>query len=99
MRAAGFEVIDRNWRSPFRELPGEIDLIVHRRPLVVFCEVKTRRSAAFGGGARAVDARKQRKLRSLASAWIHVHPEYAGEIRFDVISVDGVTVSWYEAAF
>ena len=55
-RSAGYEVLDRNWRV--RE--GELDLIARRGSTIVFCEVKTRRSDAFGSPAEAVTARKQR---------------------------------------
>src|SRR5262245_40825910 len=42
--ARGYAVVDRNWRV--RE--GEIDLVLRRGRLLVFCEVKTRRGDAFG---------------------------------------------------
>ena len=96
----GYEVVDRNWRV--RE--GELDLIAQRGSLVVFCEVKTRRSEAFGAPVEAVTARKQARIRQLAVQWLtaqHVRPR---DLRFDVASVkpDG-RGSWIvdviEAAF
>ena len=52
--AAGYDVLDRNWRV--RE--GELDLVVRDQGTIAFCEVKTRRSDAFGVPAEAVTARK-----------------------------------------
>ena len=49
-RAAGYEVLARNWRC--RE--GELDLVVAGSGVVVFCEVKTRRGDAFGLPSEAV---------------------------------------------
>jgi putative endonuclease len=81
---AGYEVLERNWRC--RE--GELDLVVARERAVVFCEVKTRRSAAYGAPFEAVTVTKQRRLRVLALRWLQEHPEHrAPELRFDVASV------------
>ena len=65
-QARGFDVVDRNWRV--RE--GEIDVIARRGSTIVFCEVKTRRGDAYGSPAEAVTARKQARLRTLATLWL-----------------------------
>jgi putative endonuclease len=81
---AGYRVLDRNWRC--RE--GELDVVVARGPVLVFCEVKTRRSTAFGIPAEAVTITKQRRLRTLAVRWLDAHPDArARTLRFDVASV------------
>jgi putative endonuclease len=82
--AAGYDVIDRNWRCR----AGEIDLVLARDRVLVFCEVKTRRSTAFGVPAEAVTVTKQRRLRTLAMQWLDAHPRSRrGTLRFDVASV------------
>jgi putative endonuclease len=98
-RQRGFEVLDRNWRSPHRELPGELDVVAGRPGLVVFCEVKARRSGGFGGAVAAVDTRKQAKVRALAAAWLAESGLYEVDVRFDVIAIDGVTITHFESAF
>jgi len=81
---AGYRVLDRNWRC--RE--GELDVVVARAQVLVFCEVKTRRTTAFGVPAEAVTATKQRRLRTLAMRWLDEHPaSRARTLRFDVASV------------
>jgi putative endonuclease len=81
---AGYRVLDRNWRC--RE--GELDVIAAREGVLVFCEVKTRRSTAFGVPAEAVTLTKQRRLRSLGLRWLDAHPDArARTLRFDVASV------------
>ena len=98
-RALGFEVLAQNWRSPIRELPGELDLIVARDGLLVFCEVKARQTAGYGGAARAVDAVKQVRIRALAAAWLADHDRDDVDVRFDVVAIDGVILTHLESAF
>lgn len=81
--AAGYDVLDRNWRV--RE--GELDLVVRDRATIAFCEVKTRRSDAFGLPVEAVTARKRQRLRVLAGRWLGAHEAGTGSLRFDVASV------------
>jgi putative endonuclease len=81
---AGYRVLDRNWRC--RE--GELDVVVARGSVLVFCEVKTRRGTGFGTPAEAVTFGKQRRLRGLALRWLDAHPDArTRDLRFDVASV------------
>jgi len=52
-QAAGYAVVDRNWRVK----GGELDLVLVRGDEIVFCEVKTRSSNRFGHGLDAHDQR------------------------------------------
>ncbi len=79
---AGYRVLARNWRC--RE--GELDLVVGRGGLAVFCEVKTRRGLNFGLPAEAVTPAKQRRLRRLALRWLVERPP--GEPRFPDLRFD-----------
>ena len=96
----GYTLLDRNWRVR----DGEIDVIARRRDTIVFCEVKTRRSTAFGAPAEAVTARKQQRLRNLARQWLLASDVAAADLRFDVAAVmpdgrGGWEVDVFEAAF
>jgi putative endonuclease len=65
----------------------------------VICEVKTRRTTAFGAPAEAVTPAKRRRLRRLAARWLadsHVRCE---RVRFDVVAVTGATVEVFATAF
>ena len=82
--AAGMQVLDRNWRC--RE--GELDLVaVDRDGTIVFVEVKTRSSTAFGEPAEAVGPMKARRLRTLAARWLLEHPRGGSPLRFDVVAI------------
>lgn len=95
----GFVVVARNWRCAL----GEIDLVLLRRGLLVFCEVKTRTGAAFGGGYEAVSWSKRRRIRSLAEVYVGQHGFAHADVRFDVASVwlsrGGADVEVFEDAF
>ena len=98
-RSRGYALVARNWRCRI----GELDLVVERDGLLVFCEVKTRSGAAFGGGFEAVTAAKQRKVRQLADAFLLARGRRPARARFDVASVhlgrSGPSVQMFEDAF
>jgi putative endonuclease len=100
-RSHGYRIVERNWRCRL----GELDLVVRRGTTLVFCEVKTRRGATYGGGWQAVTWRKRAKLRALAEAYLASTPTRRVDVRFDVASVavaaDGrsLDVQLFEDAF
>lgn len=90
-RTHGYDIVASNvyYRG------GELDLVV--RPssgppgAIVFVEVKTRSSDAFGT-AETVTATKFRRMRHAAARWLQERncaeePSFIGEIRFDVVVV------------
>jgi putative endonuclease len=92
-RDLGFAVLARNARTRH----GEIDLIACNGEVMVFAEVKTRRTVAGMGQPRAhqeplagLRPRQRVRLRRLATAWLadpaNVRPR-ARTIRFDAIGV------------
>ncbi len=78
----GFEVVSRN----FRYRRAEIDLIVRREDWLLFIEVKTRSSSAYGEPEEAVTAKKVRMMYDAAEEYIY-SIDWKGHIRFDIISV------------
>ena len=92
----GLRVLDRNWRC--RE--GELDIVAREGDALVFCEVKTRSSEAFGAPVEAITYAKRTRLRHLAAKWLEVDaPLRPREIRFDVASVLRGEVEVLEGAF
>lgn len=84
LEAAGYVVLARNWRC--RE--GELDVVARYGDAVVFVEVKTRSSTAYGEPAEAVTPVKARRIRGLAARWLtEARPAGLHDLRFDVISV------------
>ena len=87
-RAGGYRVVARNWRCRI----GEIDLVLERRGVLVFCEVKTRTGSALGGPFEAVTDVKRRKLLRLAEAFLVANGHPGGGVRFDDVRFDVASV-------
>lgn len=83
LRDAGMSVIARDWRCRL----GQIDVVALDGDTVVVVEVKARRGVAFGLPQEAVDARKQRKLRLLAGAYLAATGRRGGAVRIDVVAL------------
>ena len=93
----GYEILDRNWRC--RE--GELDIVCRAGAVLVFSEVKTRSSLAYGHPAEAVTPAKQRQVLRVARRWLTERDGSwrPGEIRFDVAAVLSGEVEVLEGAF
>ena len=85
LEAQGWLIIERNWRCP----SGELDIVAwdEEAQSLVFVEVKSRSSVAFGQPIEAITWRKLRKLRELSMLWLR-----ASETRARNVRVDGVGV-------
>ena len=81
--AAGLRVLARR----FRLRSGEIDLVAERGDLVVFVEVKARRSTRYGRPAAAVTGVKQRRMARAALAFLSRTGRLERRVRFDVVEV------------
>ena len=88
--AAGFVVVERNFRTRY----GELDLVADDSRALVFCEVKTRTEGSRGGPAsplEAVGPDKRRRLRLMAAQWLAQRGAEARPtpvaLRFDAIGI------------
>lgn len=78
---------------------GEIDLImVEPDGTLVFVEVRSRRSAGFGGAAASIGATKQRRLVFAARHFLQTLRS-TPPCRFDVVVIEGDGIEWLKAAF
>ena len=83
LRRQGFRILGRNVRSPL----GELDLVADDHGVLVFVEVKRRRTGTYGGAVEAVDARKRAKLIQLAAQYLAQHRIHDRACRFDVVLI------------
>jgi putative endonuclease len=86
LRRQGYAILDRRYRTR----AGEIDIVARDGSALVFVEVKTRRSARFGGPHDALTHAKRQRVTTMAADWLARHRIRASSCRFDVV---GVTVA------
>jgi putative endonuclease len=78
----GYTILHRNWCFGKKE----VDIIALVNDTLVFTEVKTRKSYAFGFPEEFVNQQKQHYLKCAAEAFFDANPQYPN-IRFDIVSV------------
>jgi putative endonuclease len=80
----GCSIVEANARTPY----GEIDLIATQpNGVMIFVEVKTRRSKTFGPPEISVTPRKKAHFHASVQSYLMAHPEFTGEYRLDVIAI------------
>ena len=68
---------------------GEIDLVMKEGKLLVFIEVRYRKSKRYGTGIDSITKEKQRPIISAARHYLHKHKlTEAVSCRFDIIGVE-----------
>jgi putative endonuclease len=94
LQRQGLKLVARNYRCR----AGEIDLILRDGNSLVFVEVRSRASTAFGGAAASITPAKQAKLIRAAEHYLLQHPNPA-PCRFDAVLIDGNNLQWLRNAF
>ena len=99
LKHRGYRIIQRNYRCRF----GEVDIIAADGDIIVFIEVKSRTSDAFGRPEEAVVTRKQQRISQTARHYLAVHDLVDRDARFDVVAIHfspgGETVELIQDAF
>jgi len=80
---AGYRII----MPDARQKSGQIDIVAEEDGDIVFVEVKTRRSTAYGIPAEAVNVAKQRHLIAAAQEYLAAHGQLDHPWRIDVVSI------------
>jgi putative endonuclease len=85
LQASGYRILARNYRTRL----GEIDIVARDGNILVFVEVKVRRTPSFGSAKDAITAAKRRRLSMLALQYLKspAGRRYT-KARFDVVAVD-----------
>jgi putative endonuclease len=83
LRRRGYEILARRYRTRV----GELDIVARDGPTIVFVEVKTRTTPAYGAPGEAVGPRKQHKIWLMASDYLLRRSWYDRPCRFDVVAI------------
>lgn len=90
----GYVCIAQNYRFG----KGEIDLIMQKHHYLVFVEVRSLQSAAFGFPEQTISEKKKLLLQKTAENFIF-EKNWQNNIRFDVIAILGEQIEHFEDAF
>lgn len=85
LEAHGYRIVERNFRTRM----GELDIVARDRDVLVFVEVRSRRTAEYGSALETVGWRKQRKVTKMAARYLAYRRPRFQECRFDVVAITG----------
>jgi putative endonuclease len=83
LKNKGYRIIERNYKCLF----GEIDIVAKDGDMVVFVEVKSRKSERFGDPQGAVGREKQKKISRISLTYLEEKHLYPCDARFDVVAI------------
>ncbi|HPU36044.1 MAG TPA: YraN family protein [Bacillota bacterium] len=83
LEKSGYTLLQRNYTCRL----GEIDIVALDRDVLVFVEVRSRRSEDYGLAQESVTERKKLKLRQLAWQYLKAEGKTDRNCRFDVVAV------------
>lgn len=100
LRRRGYAILARRYRTRF----GEIDIVSERAGVLVFVEVKARRTRRFGAASESIPFWKRRRLAAMALDYQAWTGRLTSRCRFDVVAIDGfgtdrMTIRVIENAF
>jgi putative endonuclease len=83
LKKNGYKIIEKNYVCKM----GEMDIIAREKDTLVFVEVKTRTSMAFGPPQLAVNSTKQMQLSKVALYFLKEKRLDDIKARFDVVAI------------
>ena len=92
----GFRIVRRRYTTGRYTGRAEIDIIARRGNLIVFVEVKKRKS--IDAGFNAITWAQVKRLRAAAETYL-LQKRWMGDARFDVIIIHGWKITWIKQAF
>lgn len=84
LKKRGYRIIETNYRCK----EGEIDIVARQKDCLVFVEVRTKTSLAFGTPAESITWAKQARMRRAARRYVQTHDKIPELWRIDFVGVE-----------
>jgi len=85
----GYQILEHNFYTRY----GEIDIVASKDEDIIFVEVKTRTTEAFGKPEEAITRKKTENLINTALLYMQEHPECEDDWQIDIITIEGAYLS------
>ncbi|MFH1061911.1 MAG: YraN family protein [Candidatus Omnitrophota bacterium] len=82
LQKKGYEIIEQNFRTKY----SEMDLVVKKKDVLVFVEVRTKTNELFGSPEETINKNKINRLIRSAEAYAACN-NYSGKMRIDAICI------------
>ncbi len=84
LKKRGYCIIETNYRCP----EGEVDIVARDKDSLVFVEVRTKTSLAFGSPEESITPAKKERMIVVASRYRETHDNLPQSWRIDVVAVE-----------
>ncbi len=95
LKREGYKILHTNYKTSL----GEIDIIAMDGETIVFVEVKTRSSDAFGAPSEAVNVKKRQKYFRVSLEFLKKQGKMDSPARFDVVEIENGQINHIIDAF
>ncbi len=84
LKKRGYRTLETNYRCPH----GEIDIVAKHKDFLVFIEVRTKKSLAFGSPEESITPAKKERMKAAALHYRQTHNDPPPLWRIDVVAVE-----------
>jgi putative endonuclease len=84
LKKKGYRLLESNYRCP----RGEIDIVARHKDSLVFIEVRTKKSLAFGSPEESISFTKRNHMRATAFQYLQSHENLPEQWSIGLVSVE-----------
>ena len=84
LKKRGYRIVETNYRCP----EGEIDIVAKHEDFMVFVEVRTKKSLAFGSPEESITPAKKERMKAAAFHYQQSHDNFPSLWRIDVVAIE-----------
>jgi putative endonuclease len=84
LKKKGYRIRELNFRCRH----GEVDIVAEKKDILVFIEVRTKKSTEFGSPEESITSAKKEKIITTALYYLNSHPNLSLSWRIDFVAVE-----------